>query len=229
MSSFCFWGVFRAFHPDGRLRAVAAIHVDDARYGGDETASDELWEALHVRLKFGKLCKATDGWQKFCGRWEGQDLVTKEMEYLMKEYTAATPLARTRCQRQREGAGDTSKLFVGATILTSYSQSIIVIAHTTTPATSQSCPATTTEAATDGDRVQNQEQFVELIGGERNVIGSIIGQINWAAQPGRNDLAFAASLVQQLAQLAGQGTSRAKRRRSTGSTKAESKGGHRLR
>ena len=39
---------------------------------------------------------------------------------------------------------------------------------------------------------------------ERKVIGSIIGQINWAARQGRYDLAFAASLVQLVQQLAGQ-------------------------
>ena len=31
-------GMFVAFHPDGRLRAVVTIRVDDARYAGDETS-----------------------------------------------------------------------------------------------------------------------------------------------------------------------------------------------
>ena len=32
-------GMFRAFHPDGRLRALVCIHVDDTRYTGDEAAA----------------------------------------------------------------------------------------------------------------------------------------------------------------------------------------------
>ena len=28
-------GMFRAFHPNGELRAVVCIHVDDTRYAGD--------------------------------------------------------------------------------------------------------------------------------------------------------------------------------------------------
>ena len=62
-------GMFRAFHPDGSLRAVVTIHVDDTRYTGDATAQ-ELWDELHARLKFGALRKSTEGWTKFCGRWE---------------------------------------------------------------------------------------------------------------------------------------------------------------
>lgn len=44
-------GMFRAFHPDGHLRALVCIHVDDTRYTGDDTAG-QLWEELHNRLKF---------------------------------------------------------------------------------------------------------------------------------------------------------------------------------
>ncbi|CAE7565107.1 TY4B-J, partial [Symbiodinium sp. KB8] len=73
-------GLFRAFHPCGKLRAMASIHVDDTRYAGDES-SQQLWDELHAKLKFGKQRKATDGWQKFCGRWERQDPQTLEMEY----------------------------------------------------------------------------------------------------------------------------------------------------
>ena len=78
-------GMFRCFHPDGRLRALVCIHVDDTRYAGDET-SQQLWDDLHRRLKFGSLRSATEGWQKFCGRWEMQDPETKEFYYSMTDY-----------------------------------------------------------------------------------------------------------------------------------------------
>ena len=78
-------GLFRAFHADGRLRALASIHVDDTRYAGDST-SKVLWEQLHRRLKFGKHRQATEGWQKFCGRWERQSDETFEMQISMQEY-----------------------------------------------------------------------------------------------------------------------------------------------
>ena len=83
-------GMFRAFHPNGELRAVVCIHVDDTRYAGDSTAQ-ELWDELHKRLKFGALRKATDGWQKFCGRWERQDPQTFEFYYSMNEYVKKNP------------------------------------------------------------------------------------------------------------------------------------------
>jgi len=83
-------GMFRAFHPNGELRAVVCIHVDDTRYAGDSTAQ-ELWDELHKRLKFGALRKATDGWQKFCGRWERQDPQTFEFYYSMNEYVKKKP------------------------------------------------------------------------------------------------------------------------------------------
>ena len=78
-------GVFVAFHPDGRLRALACIHVDDTRYCGDDS-SEEIWKKVHEKLNFGDLRKATDGWVKFCGRWEKQDEQTKEFYYSMDEY-----------------------------------------------------------------------------------------------------------------------------------------------
>ena len=43
-------GLFWAFHPDGALRAMASIHVDDTRYAGD-SSSQELWDQLHAKLK----------------------------------------------------------------------------------------------------------------------------------------------------------------------------------
>ena len=78
-------GVFRAFHDDGRLRALACIHVDDTRYCGDETGAS-IWEGLHAKLKFGALRKATEEEVKFCGRWERQCPTTFEFTYSMVPY-----------------------------------------------------------------------------------------------------------------------------------------------
>lgn len=78
-------GVFVAHHPDGRLRAVACIHVDDTRYCGDET-SQCIWDQVHAALNFGDYRKATDDWVKFCGRWEKQNPETFEFEYCMDKY-----------------------------------------------------------------------------------------------------------------------------------------------
>ena len=83
-------GMFRAFHPDGRLRAVVCIHVDDTRYTGDETAQ-QLWDELHRRLKFGQYRKATEGKTKFCGRYEQQNPITKEFTYSMQDYIQKIP------------------------------------------------------------------------------------------------------------------------------------------
>ena len=83
-------GMFRAFHPDGRLRAVVCIHVDDTRYTGDET-SHLIWEELHQRLKFGQHRKATEGRTKFCGRFEEQDPQTREFVYSMEDYIKKIP------------------------------------------------------------------------------------------------------------------------------------------
>eukprot|EP00435_Cladocopium_sp_Y103_P018426 s2413_g4.t1 len=79
-------GVFAAYHPDGSLRALACIHVDDTRYAGD-SSSDEIWEKVHACLNFGELREATSGWVKFCGRWERQNPETLEFEYCMDEYS----------------------------------------------------------------------------------------------------------------------------------------------
>ena len=55
------------------------------------STAQELWDELHKRLKFGALRKATDGWQKFCGRWERQDPQTFEFYYSMNEYVKKKP------------------------------------------------------------------------------------------------------------------------------------------
>ena len=93
-------GVFRSFGGEGgtKLRAMASIHVDDTRYAGDDT-SGELWRELHKTLKFGKLRKATDGWVKFCGRWERQNPETFEMEYSMDDYAQGIPFVKPRGSR----------------------------------------------------------------------------------------------------------------------------------
>ena len=88
-------GFFCFYHDDGRLRAMACIHVDDTRYAGDST-SWEIWDALHAKLNFGKKRSAKDGWQKFCGRFEKQDPNTHEMYYTMDEYCADIKLVTER-------------------------------------------------------------------------------------------------------------------------------------
>lgn len=88
-------GFFCFYHPDGRLRAMACIHVDDTRYAGDSTAS-EIWERLHERLNFGKRRSALDGWQKFCGRFERQDPNTYEISYTMDDYCEEIKLVKER-------------------------------------------------------------------------------------------------------------------------------------
>ena len=50
------------------------------------------------------------------------------------------------------------------------------------------------------ERVDQMPVGVEpLTDAERKVISSVVGQLNWAARQGRYDLAYVASLVQQLA------------------------------
>ena len=133
-------GMFRAFHEDGRLRAVVCIHVDDTRYAGDDSAQ-QLWDQLHDRLKFGSLRAATEGWQKFCGRWEKQDPETKEFTYAMDKYMKKVP---------------------------------------------------------DIPKKLYQDVDKELTEYDRKFMGSILGQLNWAARQGRYDLSFGVSHCQQL-------------------------------
>ena len=135
-------GMFAAWHPNGKLRAMVCIHVDDTRYAGDETA-ETIWEELHKRLKFGKLRRATEGWTKFCGRWERQDPQTFEITYSMDEYCANIP---------------------------------------------------------DLDMAKVTKEG-ELTAEDRVKLGSILGQVNWAARQGRYDLSYGVSHCQQLAGL----------------------------
>ena len=88
-------GLFCFYRDDGELHGMAAIHVDDTRYAGAPTA-DNIWEQLHQRLNFGKKRKATEGWSKFCGRFERQDPQTFEMTYSMKEYCETIPYVKER-------------------------------------------------------------------------------------------------------------------------------------
>ena len=102
-------GVFAAHHPDGTLRALACIHVDDTRFCGD-TSSQEIWDKIHQCLNFGDMRKATEGWTKFCGRWERQNPDTLEFEYSMDNY--AKDLQKMRATtlnaiRNKVNVGDT--------------------------------------------------------------------------------------------------------------------------
>ena len=135
-------GMFRALHEDGSLRALVTIHVDDTRYAGDASAQ-QLWDELHRRLQFGKLRKATDGWQKFCGRWERQDLAKGELYYSMDEYTVNIPEVKKEANHHGENLSDW----------------------------------------------------------EKKQMGSVLGQLNWAARQGRYELAYGVSHCQQLAAL----------------------------
>ncbi|CAE7238450.1 TY4B-J, partial [Symbiodinium sp. CCMP2456] len=210
-------GLFRAFHVCGALRAMASIHVDDTRYAGDES-SQELWDQLHAKLKFGKLRKATEGWQKFCGRWERQCPQTLEMEYSMTEYTKAIPLAKLRDERAELKPTTSS-----STTTTSGGVSKVdgvASAAEGRPATSAST-TTTSEGVSEADGVasalgplSSDAEVVSLLSdavnkvvgpsealtdGERKVISSVVGRLNWAARQGRYDLAFVSSSIQQLA------------------------------
>ena len=55
-----------------------------------------MWDLLHHRLKFGKMRKATDGWQRFCGRWEKQNPDGFGMQISMQEYIRAIPVVKGR-------------------------------------------------------------------------------------------------------------------------------------
>ena len=207
-------GLFRAFDEKGQLKAMASIHVDDTRYAGDET-SGGIWEKLHEVLKFGKLRKATDGWQKFCGRWERQSPETLEMEYSMTEYTKAIPMPKVplQCKRSSESTARSSNTPSGSSESRARS--------TNTPSGSSESRARSTgtplgscfdEQDTGGgevdhaeviryleERISAADQADELSEGDRKLIGSIVGQLNWAARQSRYDLCYVASLVQQMA------------------------------
>ena len=134
-------GFFCFYNKKGELHGMACIHVDDTRYAGAPSA-EPIWRKLHEKLKFGQKRKATEGWTKFCGRYERQDPVTMEFELCMDEYVKDIPLVTER------KAEDISR---------------------------------------------------PLDEGERKMISSVIGQVNWAAHQCRYDLSFAASHCQQLA------------------------------
>ena len=88
-------GFFVFYDDRGQLEALACIHVDDTRYAGAPSA-ERIWKALHQRLDFGKKRMATEGWSKFCGRFEKQDPETFELYYSMENYCKDIPLVRER-------------------------------------------------------------------------------------------------------------------------------------
>eukprot|EP00435_Cladocopium_sp_Y103_P071268 s9_g37.t1 len=88
-------GFFVFDDEEGNLIGLACIHVDDTRYTGSP-AADRIWKALHERLNFGKKRSGCDGWVKFCGRYERQDPVTKEIFYSMDEYCRTIPCVQER-------------------------------------------------------------------------------------------------------------------------------------
>ena len=164
-------GVFVAHHPDGTLRALACIHVDDTRYCGDAT-SEEIWKKVHQCLNFGEVRKATDGWVKFCGRWERQDPVSMEFEYSMDEY--AKDLQKVKSLEAykldpKEVAKEEDLLRKGKM---------------------------TVEEFTHG--TAQKQQPTSLTSEMRLAMSSILGQLNWMARQGRYDIAYGVSHVQQL-------------------------------
>ena len=86
---------FFTFHQGGRLIGMACIHVDDTRYAGAPEAA-VIWQRLHDKLNFGAKRKATEGWAKFCGRFERQEVDSMEMVYSMKDYCRDIPLVEER-------------------------------------------------------------------------------------------------------------------------------------
>ncbi|CAE7743820.1 unnamed protein product [Symbiodinium sp. CCMP2456] len=168
-------GVFRAFTEAGGVRAMASIHVDDTRYAGDET-SGVLWEQLHARLKFGEVRKATEGWQKFCGRWERQDPLTFELEVSMDSYITNIPLVKPKgnllyieFQLHYDDFGVRSQFRKGNLLYIEFQLHY------------------------------DDSGEPPLTDQEKRVLSSVVGQLNWAARQARFDLCFGTSLVQQLA------------------------------
>ena len=230
-------GLFRAFDDGGNLRAMASIHVDDTRYAGDESSS-VIWDQLHEVLKFGKLRKATEGWQKFCGRWERQCPTTMEMECSMTEYTRSIPMPKVWTKAVKEDRSEPLESSERSSStpsrpLESTERSTSTPSRplestersTSTPSRpleslerslstpprpleslerSLSTPSRSAPEADDvlgylEDQVSQSDVSDELTEGDRKVIGSIVGQLNWAGRQCRYDLCYVASLVQQLA------------------------------
>ena len=94
-------GFFIFENDQGKLIGMACIHVDDTRYTGSAEAQP-IWDRLHECLNFGKKRKATEGWTKFCGRYERQDPETFEMTYSMEEYCQAIPQVEERSKEDME-------------------------------------------------------------------------------------------------------------------------------
>ena len=217
-------GLFRAFTPTGEVRAMASIHVDDTRYAGDES-SEVLWKELHARLKFGSIRKATDGWQKFCGRWERQDPETFEVEISMQEYIANVPTVKPREETTSTTSSSNGTTTTSGSIEEVQTTSITSSSSgtTTTSGSSGGLQATSTTSSSSGttttsgsvgfsdigqdtdpvvylhEVIHGDSKVAPLTDAERKLLSSVVGQLNWAARQGRYDLCFGTSLVQQLA------------------------------
>ena len=148
-------GVFRVFHipPRRGLRAMASIHVDDTRLAGDETAG-ELWDGLRARLKFGKHRKATDGWVKFCRRWERQDPTTFEMEYSMDEYVKAIPLVKVEVPDDLETGQPTTSSSTSSSSATGRSAGEQMVETGPAATSSSTSPSSATGRSARGQMVE---------------------------------------------------------------------------
>ena len=169
-------GVFVAHHPDGSLRALACIHVDDTRFCGDES-SQEIWKKIHECLNFGEVRKATEGWAKFCGRWERQDPTTLEFEYSMDNYAKdIKQMKATDLNTQRKKDFDkVSPNDQGKTTAEIFLR----------------------DPNMDIEKVPDYNTGISSA--ERLGMSSVLGQLNWMAKQGRYDLSYGVSHVQQLA------------------------------
>ena len=168
-------GVFAAYHPNGELRALACIHVDDTRFCGDES-SQEIWDKIHKCLNFGDLRKATDGWVKFCGRWERQNPATLEFEYSMDNYAKdlqrMTATKLNTVKKANQTINPKAKEMEIAEIFMDRSEE------------------NTKDAHVESNPISPEDRLG---------MSSVLGQLNWMARQGRYDLSYGVSNVQQLA------------------------------
>lgn len=106
---------FFTFHKDDQLIGMACIHVDDTRYAGAPEA-DGIWSQLHARLNFGAKRTATQGWAKFCGRFERQEPESREMIYSMKDYCRDIPFVQERAKGEDHGLTPVEKKMIASVI-----------------------------------------------------------------------------------------------------------------
>ena len=143
----------------------------------------------------------------------------------MTEHTKAIPLAKTRGEK----AGDQQSPSSATTTTSGGGSKVDGVASASTTTTSEGVPevdgvasastTATSEGVSEVDGVASgplslDAEVISLLSeavnkvvdpsealteGERKVISSVVGRLNWAARQGRCDLAFVSSSIQQLA------------------------------